>query len=86
MSEKLSVDKLSDIIENYPCRYKQGFTHKEIVGLLDEYSIESDLFYEKLGVNSSLSLDGQRIIYHCDVKTSLMCILENRGKNNLEWD
>ena len=86
MSEKLNVDNLSGIIENYPCRYKQGFTHKEIVSLLGEQTIDSDLFYEKLGINSSLSLNGQRITYHCDVKTSLICILENRDKNYLEWD
>ena len=78
--------KISDIINNYPTKYPYGFTASEITNILEEYDIDKDKFYNALGINTCMVIDGQTITYHCDILKGLNCVLENRNQTFEEWD
>ena len=84
--KELNIKNISEIIDNYKTKYKEGFTSKEIKSLIKEYNLDSKKFYESLGVNTCAIIDDEVITYHCDIKSALYCILENRDKHLWEWD
>jgi hypothetical protein len=84
--KKLTVKNISTIVDKYPVKYEYGFTRNEIVSLLNEYEIDHELFYNKLGVNTCMIIDNQTITYHCDIEKALYCALENRDQHPYEWD
>jgi hypothetical protein len=74
------------VVNNFPVKYEYGFTASEINTLLTEYDLNEDLFYQKLGVNTCMVIEGQTITYHCDIEKALFCLVENRDEDLWEWD
>lgn len=71
----------------YKTKHKQGFTREEMVDLIQNhtnYNLED--FWDKLGVNTGMIIDGDYITYHCDVELALQLLKENRNINSFEWD
>ena len=86
MVTELTSENLSDFIYSYYTKHKEGFLASEIKDILTKYNIDEDKFYEALGVNTCMIIDGQTITYHCDVEKGLRCVIEKRGENFYEWD
>lgn len=84
--EKLTNENLTDFINDYQTKYKEGFTSSEINEVLENNNIDKEKFYEALGVNTCMIIEGNVITYHCDIIKGLRCVFENRGQNLLEWD
>lgn len=82
----LTTENLDNIINNYQTLYTMGFTVIELHQLLEKYSIDTDSFYEKLGINTVRVIDGQTVTYHCDIIKGLRCVLEDREQTLEEWD
>jgi len=78
--------ELEDKVYNYNTKYKAGFIKSEIEQLLEELNINEKRFYKALGVNTCMMLDGNIITYHEDVLKGVVCAIENREQNSLEWD
>ena len=76
--KQLHINNISEIINNYPTKYEQGFTSNEIQELLFDYNINFDLFFENMGLNTSTIIDGEFITYHSDIKKTLNRILDKR--------
>lgn len=71
----------------YKTKHKQGFTREEMVDLIQNhtnYNLED--FWDKMGVNTGMIIDGDYITYHCDVELALRLLRENRNINSFEWD
>lgn len=86
MVKKLTSENLELFIDTYKTKHKEGFTGNEIEFILEKYKIDKDKFYEALGVNTCMIIEGQIITYHCDVEKGLRCVIEDRDQNILEWD
>ena len=84
--KKLTNKNVTTVVDKFPVKYQHGFTPSEIKKLLSDYEINEDSFYEYLGTNTCMIIEGQVITYHCDVEKALICVLENRGQNIWEWD
>ena len=84
--KQLNSKNIKEIIDNYPTRYKEGFMGAEINSFLEEYNLDKEKFYEKLGINTVMVIGGETITYHCDIATALFCLIENRDKHLWEWD
>lgn len=84
--KKLTSKNITNVVNNFPVKYEYGFTASEINTLLTEYDLDENLFYQKLGVNTCMVIEGQTITYHCDIEKALFCLVENRDENFLEWD
>jgi len=79
--------KLEKLVYDYPTKYKEGFTGKEIMELVAKFPETTyDKVYEKIGVVTCSMRDGQTVIYHCDVLTGLRCAIEGRDMTVEEWD
>jgi hypothetical protein len=86
MSEKLTVEDVAKVVNEYPTKYEYGLTSIELSQLLLKYNIDRKIFYEKLGVNTCMIIENQTINYHCDIEKALYCVLENRDQLPGEWD
>ena len=86
MVKKLTSENLELFIDTYKTKHKEGFTGYEIEFILEKYKIDKDKFYEALGVNTCMMVEGDYITYHCDVEKGLRCVIEDRDQNILEWD
>ena len=84
--KKLTSKNITNVVNDFPVKYEHGFTTSEIKKLLTEYDINEDTFYESLGINTCMVIDGQTITYHCDIEKALFCVVENRGQHPWEWD
>jgi hypothetical protein len=84
--KKITSKNITNVVNNFPVKYEYGFTASEINTLLTEYDLDENLFYQKLGVNTCMVIEGQTITYHCDIEKALFCLVENRDQNFLEWD
>ena len=82
----MEYKKLKDVVYNYNTKYKNGFTKTEIDNLLEELNINERRFNKALGVNTCMLIDGEAITYHTDVLKGVVCAIENREQNSLEWD
>lgn len=78
--------KIYKKIFNYKTKHKEGFIDKEIKRILKYYNIDQKAFNEKLGVHTGLLIDNDFITYHHDVYTALICCIENRELDLMEWD
>lgn len=76
--QQLNINNISEIVNNYPTKYEQGFTSNEIQELLFDYNINFDLFFENMGLNTSSIIDGEFITHHSDIKKTLNRILDKR--------
>lgn len=84
--KKITSKNITNVVNNFPVKYEYGFTASEINTLLTEYDLDENLFYQKLGLNTCMVIEGQTITYHCDIEKALFCLVENRDENFLEWD
>jgi len=74
-------------IYEFKTRYEQGFTNEEVKELLKSYpNINMDKFNDALMGNTCQVIDGNIIMYHCDISAALKCGIENRGLKPEEWD
>jgi len=80
--------EIDDIVDNYKTKYKEGFLQEEIVDIVKGYpDFNWDKFNDAMmGNTCMMSPDGKFINYHCDVRTGLLCGIENRDITFGEWD
>ena len=83
---ELTIENVEEFVNNYPTKYKMGFTGAEILELLNKYQIDIDQFYIKLGINTVGVIDGKSVTYHCDILKGLRCVIEDREQTLEEWD
>ena len=84
--EKLTSENVESFVYDYPTKHVQGFIGKEIIEILEKYEIDNDKFFDALGVNTCMKIDGEIITYHCDILKGLRCVIENREQTFEEWD
>lgn len=77
----LIMDELSN-----STKHKQGYTSLEMVNLCDKLGLDKPTFYDKLGVNTCMVIDGEVITYHCDVELAVRLVIEDREMTQEEWD
>jgi hypothetical protein len=82
----MKYQELQDKVYNYNTKYSAGFIKDEIENLLEELNINEKRFNKALGVNTCMMIDGNVITYHSDILKGVVCALENREQNSLEWD
>ena len=80
------MENIEDYIYNYPTKYKEGFTHGEMLIIIYENHLGKARFFDKLGVNTCMMRDGEIITYHCDVLLAARLCIENREMRWDEWD
>jgi len=77
---------IEKIVYEYPTKNQEGFIYTEIKQLLTEHNLDEEVFYEALGVNTCMVIDGQTVIYHCDIAKAFCCVVEDRDQTFEEWD
>lgn len=78
---------IEQVIEKFKTKYKEGFTYSEIDELLKYFpNINMKKYNEAMICNTCMIIDGESIIYHCDVRTALYCGVENRNLRTEEFD
>ena len=81
------MKKIKNTAYSYPTKYKEGFTKSDIDGLLKEFpDINLEKFNDALRGITCIQIDGEMVIYHCDIDLALRCGLENRNPTILEFD
>ena len=90
---KINYKELEDKVYNFPTKYPEGFTQKEIEKLLEDYpNVEMSRFNDAMmGNTCRLRTDPDTeekfiINYFCDVLTALKCGLEKRSLYGYEID
>jgi hypothetical protein len=78
--------KAEEIVRNAKRKNEIGFTGSEIKQLLIDNNIDSDKFYDALGVNTCVMIDGEIITYFWDIEKALDCVINNRDMDITEWD
>lgn len=74
-------------VYSYKTKNKEGFVKSEIDALLESYpTINRDKFYDALTGITCMMIDGEMVIYHCDIELALRCGTENRNPRSCEWD
>ncbi len=86
VKKESEYEKLQKKVFDYNTKYKEGFIKSEIEQLLEELNINERRFYKALGVNTCMLIDGDVITYHTDILKGVVCAIENREQNSLEWD
>jgi hypothetical protein len=76
----------SEIIEKTVRKYDVGFTGVEIQVMLLDNKIDHNKFYDTLGVNTCMMIDGQTITYTWDVENALDRVINDRDITLDEWD
>lgn len=79
----LEAEKL---VNNYPTKYKEGFTRNEIYQFVKDNNLDLEDFLTKLGVNTGMLIGREAVTYSCDILTAFICTLENREQNLFEFD
>ena len=80
---------LKDLVYNFKTKNKQGFIDAEQRELLNRFpGINEKKYNEAIGVvTCEMDLElKQFIIYHDDIFTALLCVLEDREISRFEWD
>jgi hypothetical protein len=66
---------------------KQGFTRDEYMKLLENYpSINMDRFWDALNGITTMSIDGEIVVFHRDIELAIRCGMEDRSPTLSEWD
>lgn len=84
--DKLTLDNLTEVIDNFPTKNKRGFTRSETHALLDKYNIDVKVFGKEMGTNTAMVIDGETVSYASDIELTIRCILRGRNKNAFEFD
>ena len=78
---------LSEKINNYPTKHKEGFIKSELDELLKDYpNIDMNKFNEAMMGNTCMVKEGQVVMYHFDIELALRCGIEKRGMRGYEMD
>jgi hypothetical protein len=79
--------ELNEKVNGYKTKYNEGFTQSEIDELLKDYpNINMDKFNKALHGVTAMDIEGEMVIYHCDILKALQCGIENRDLYIHEWD
>jgi|AntAceMinimDraft_4_1070372.scaffolds.fasta_scaffold80150_2 hypothetical protein len=82
--QKFNVEKF---INNYPTKYKEGFTDAEVNEMVKKFPIINiEKFNSTLTGITCMKINDDILTYHCDLITALKCGLENRDMFPHEWD
>jgi len=65
------IETISQRVNSYPTKYEEGFTQSEIDELLKEYHIDMDRFNDAMMCNACAIVDGELVMYHCDVEMAI---------------
>lgn len=79
----MTSKQIYQVVEGFTTKHKQGFTTEEIKTLLIRYEIKTDRFYECMGVNTHMMIEGDSITFHCDVENALNKYYHDKA---LFWD
>jgi len=79
--------RITKLVHDIKTKHKIGFNQTEQTELLKKFP---DINLEKyndalMGITCS-RIDGEILIYHCDIITALLCGIENRNMNMFEFD
>jgi hypothetical protein len=84
--EYTDYKKIEKEVLQFKTKYTNGFIGSEITELLEKLNINEKRFNKAMGVNTCIIIDGQIITYHTDIIKGIVCAIEDRGQNILEWD
>jgi len=74
-------------VNEFKTKNKSGFIKSEIEEILKDYpGINVDKFNDALLGITCTKVDGELVIYHCDIDKALRCGIENRGLTQEEFD
>ncbi len=84
-------EAIENIISNYPSRYKEGLISSEIEDILTQVKninlkIKMEIFEDSMNGITCKLIEGKIVYYHHDVFNAIICGVENRGLNYLEFD
>lgn len=83
----MNYTQLKNFIYNYKTVYPQGFTFDEIKDVLTHFpSVNIEKYNNAMTCLTCFAIDGNTVIFHCDVLTGIRCGLENRDISPLEFD
>ena len=81
------MENIREKIYNFKTKNKEGFVQSEIDMLLKDYpDINRDEFNSALRGITCMEINGETVIYHCDIEKALCCGIENRNLRTWEWD
>lgn len=84
ISQKIDIPQ---IINSFPTKNKEGFTHSEILQLINQYpQINTRKFFGAIECVTAQNIDGEIVIYHQDIELAFTCGIENRDINSFEFD
>jgi hypothetical protein len=70
---------ITERVNTYPTKYKEGFTPSEIDELLKEYpNINMKKFNDSMMCHTGSIIDGEFVVYHCDVELALKCSVKKK--------
>lgn len=78
--------EINEKVKNFPTKYTDGFTQGEIKSLLRELDIDEKKFNKAFGIQTGIMINGECVLFHSDVETTLVLLSENRELNSFEWD
>ena len=86
----MKLEHIEDLVNNWPTKYKEGFTNLEITNIVNTIKVDNDFSHEKFDNammgNTCMVREGQAVMYDCDVIKGIQCGIEDRNLNVLEWD
>jgi hypothetical protein len=82
----MEYKKIKEIVNNYKTKNKEGFTRTEIEDLLEQLNVNERKFNKALGIITCLVINGESITFRTDIIQGILCAVENREQNSLDWD
>ena len=74
-------------VNSYKTKHKHGFTRDEYMKLLENYpDINMDRFWDALNGTTGMNIDGESVVFHCDIELAIRCGMEDRSPTIQEWD
>lgn len=74
-------------VYEFQTKNKEGFTDPEIEQFLKNYpELDRQKFENALTGITCMMIDGEFVIYHCDIELAVICGLEKRELTDGEWD
>lgn len=78
---------LEKYINEYPTKYKEGFTDNEIKEMIKKFpGMDMKKFWSPLDYITCMKIDDEILTYHCDVLTAVRCGTEKRDMKWHEFD
>ena len=81
---------VSDYVENFDSKHKQGLIRSEVAIVLEHFNkthtLNMDKYYDAMYCNTCMVIDEEIINYHCDIIQGIVCAIENRELTSGEWD